>query len=60
MLKFPDDLRAYEHFICDMSADAVVELGVASGGSTLWFRDGSQTQRAARHRVAGARVRRLW
>jgi len=39
MLKFPEDLRAYERFMWEMSADAVVELGVGAGGSTLWFRD---------------------
>jgi cephalosporin hydroxylase len=39
MLKFPEDLRAYERFMWEMSADAVIELGVGSGGSTLWFRD---------------------
>src|ERR1051325_3655554 len=39
MLKFPEDLRTYERFMWDMSADAVVELGVGAGGSTRWFRD---------------------
>ena len=37
--KFPEDLRTYEHFMWDMRADAVIELGVQAGGSTLWFRD---------------------
>src|SRR5262249_54997363 len=39
MLKFPEDLRAYERFMWEMSANAVIELGVGAGGSTRWFRD---------------------
>jgi cephalosporin hydroxylase len=39
MLKFPEDLRTYEQFMWNMRANAVIELGVQAGGSTLWFRD---------------------
>jgi cephalosporin hydroxylase len=39
MLKFPEDLRVYEHLLFDMRANVVIEIGVSSGGSTLWFRD---------------------
>ena len=39
MLKFPEDLRAYERFMWEMRANCVIELGVSEGGSTLWFRD---------------------
>jgi cephalosporin hydroxylase len=39
MTKFPEDLRAYERFMWQMRANSVIELGVAHGGSTLWFRD---------------------
>lgn len=37
--KFPEDLRVYEHLLWLSRADAVIELGVQYGGSTLWFRD---------------------
>lgn len=37
--KFPEDLWVYEQLLHEMRADTVIELGVASGGSTLWFRD---------------------
>jgi cephalosporin hydroxylase len=37
--KFPEDLRVYEHLLWESSADAVIEIGAAFGGSTLWFRD---------------------
>lgn len=38
ILKFPENLRTYEHFMWDMHANAVIELGMQAGGSTLWFR----------------------
>lgn len=37
--KFPEDLRVYEHLMWMSEADAVIELGVYKGGSSLWFRD---------------------
>jgi cephalosporin hydroxylase len=39
MLKFPEDLRVYEHILWELRPDAVVEIGAQSGGSALWFRD---------------------
>ena len=39
MIKFPEDLCAYERFMWQMRANSVIELGVAHGGSTLWLRD---------------------
>lgn len=39
MAKFPEDLRVYEHLLWCSRPDAVIELGVDRGGSTLWFRD---------------------
>lgn len=39
ILKFPEDLRTYEHLLWTMRADAVVEIGTRYGGSALWFRD---------------------
>jgi cephalosporin hydroxylase len=39
MSKFPEDLRTYEHFMWEMRANVVVELGVQTGGATRWFRD---------------------
>lgn len=39
IVKFPEDLRTYEHLLWTMRADAVVEIGTRSGGSALWFRD---------------------
>lgn len=39
MCKFPEDLRVYEHLLWMAKPDVVIELGVAFGGSTLWWRD---------------------
>lgn len=39
MSKFPEDLRVYEHLLWLAQPDAVIELGVQFGGSTLWWRD---------------------
>src|SRR4051794_30821211 len=39
LMKFPEDLRVYEHLIWLMAPDAIIELGTHSGGSALWFRD---------------------
>jgi cephalosporin hydroxylase len=38
-MKFPEDLRVYEHLLWDSAADVVIEIGCHSGGSALWFRD---------------------
>jgi cephalosporin hydroxylase len=38
-MKFPEDLRVYEHLLWDSRADAVIEIGAHQGGSALWFRD---------------------
>ena len=46
MLKFPEDLRAYEQLLWDMRADTVIEIGTLGGGSALWFRDRLRAQRA--------------
>jgi cephalosporin hydroxylase len=39
MLKFPEDLRTYEHLLWSESVEVVIELGAQEGGSALWFRD---------------------
>jgi cephalosporin hydroxylase len=39
MLKFPEDLRTYEHLLWSEKVEVVVELGTQHGGSALWFRD---------------------
>src|SRR6188472_3188519 len=57
MLKFPEDLRTYERFMWEMSADAVIELGVLHGGSTLWFRDRLDALATNRSRLRGRRSR---
>jgi cephalosporin hydroxylase len=38
-MKFPEDLRVYEHLLWESAADTVIEIGAHSGGSALWFRD---------------------
>jgi cephalosporin hydroxylase len=43
LLKFPEDLRVYEHLLWEMRADTVIEIGAENGGSALWFRDRLQT-----------------
>ncbi|GAC1437821.1 MAG: hypothetical protein NVSMB51_12720 [Solirubrobacteraceae bacterium] len=37
--KFPEDLRVYEQLLWMTRANTVIEIGTASGGSALWFRD---------------------
>lgn len=39
LLKFPEDLRVYEHLLWADRSDVVVEIGGQHGGSSLWFRD---------------------
>ena len=39
LLKFPEDLRVYEHLLWESAANVVVELGTKHGGSALWFHD---------------------
>jgi cephalosporin hydroxylase len=39
LLKFPEDLRAYEHRLWECAPNVVIELGTWGGGSALWFRD---------------------
>jgi cephalosporin hydroxylase len=39
MLKFPEDLRVYEHLLWESAASVVIELGTNYGGSALWFAD---------------------
>jgi cephalosporin hydroxylase len=46
LLKFPEDLRVYEHLLWHSRADTVIEIGARFGGSALWFRDRLRTQRA--------------
>jgi cephalosporin hydroxylase len=43
LLKFPEDLRAYEHLLWLARASVVIELGARFGGSALWFRDRLRT-----------------
>ena len=39
IMKFPEDLRVYEHLLWASRSDVVIELGCRFGGSALWFRD---------------------
>ena len=43
LVKFPEDLRVYEHLLWVQAADTVVEVGTYGGGSALWFRDRLRT-----------------
>lgn len=43
LVKFPEDLRVYEHILWSKRIDTVVELGTYAGGSLLWFRDRMRT-----------------
>ena len=43
LLKFPEDLRVYEHLLWETRSNVVIELGSHSGGSALWFRDRLRT-----------------
>ena len=43
LLKFPEDLRTYEHLLWESRADTVIEIGTQAGGSALWFRDRLRT-----------------
>jgi cephalosporin hydroxylase len=55
MSKFPEDLRVYEHLIWTTRPDVVIEIGVAYGGSALWFRDRLRTA-ASYGRIGAPRV----
>jgi cephalosporin hydroxylase len=55
LVKFPEDLRVYEHLLWMSSPSVVVELGTHAGGSALWFRDRLRALRAY-GRVADVRV----
>lgn len=39
LVKFPEDLRTYQHVIEETTPEVIVELGTASGGSAIWFAD---------------------
>ncbi|MFC6091785.1 CmcI family methyltransferase [Saccharothrix sp. BKS2] len=39
LLKDPDTQAAYHDLLCELRPRTVVELGVFSGGSLMWFRD---------------------
>lgn len=39
ILKFPEDLRTYERIIDENKPEVILELGVESGGSSIWFAD---------------------
>jgi cephalosporin hydroxylase len=52
LLKFPEDLRVYEHLLWLSRADTVIEIGTRFGGSALWFRDRLRTQHAHGRTVA--------
>jgi cephalosporin hydroxylase len=43
MIKFPEDLRVYEHLIWESKPSVVIEIGSHQGGSALWFRDRLRT-----------------
>jgi cephalosporin hydroxylase len=46
LLKFPEDLRVYEHLLWLSRASVVIEIGARFGGSALWFRDRLRTLRS--------------
>ncbi len=60
MLKFPEDLRVYEHILFSERVEAVLEIGIEQGGSALWFRDRLRTLAAygyiQRPRVIGVDI----
>ena len=39
LLKFPEDLRVYEHLLWRSRANVVIELGAKERPSAIWFRD---------------------
>jgi cephalosporin hydroxylase len=39
LLKFPEDLRMFQHAIEETKPEVIVELGTHDGGSALWFAD---------------------
>ena len=43
LVKFPEDLRVYEHLLWRSRTNVVIELGTFRGGSALWFRDRLRT-----------------
>jgi cephalosporin hydroxylase len=43
LFKFPEDLRVYEHLLELSRVNVIVEIGMALGGSALWFRDRLRT-----------------
>lgn len=43
MVKFPEDLRTYEHVLWETKPEVIVEIGVHVGGSALWFTDRLRT-----------------
>jgi len=43
LMKFPEDLRVYEHLLWTDRPDTVIEIGTHDGGSALWFRDRLRT-----------------
>jgi cephalosporin hydroxylase len=45
LLKFPEDLRVYEHLLWEDRVNVVIEIGCRFGGSALWFRDRLLTNR---------------
>ncbi len=49
LVKFPEDLRTYEHLIWLARPDVVIEIGTYGGGSALWFRDRLRTLAAYGH-----------
>ena len=55
LVKFPEDLRVYEHLIWTAAVSTVVELGAGEGGSALWFRDRLRILEAY-GRIGGPRV----
>lgn len=55
LVKFPEDLRIYEHLLWQSAADVVIELGTYAGGSALWFRDRLRAQKVY-GRGGGGRV----
>ena len=45
LVKFPEDLRVYEHLIWLSRPQVIIELGTHRGGGALWLRDRLRTLR---------------
>jgi len=56
LVKFPEDLRVYEHLIWLSRPQVIIELGTHAGGGALWLRDRLRTLRSYGATDSGAVV----